>query len=394
MRVLVFACCAFLTACGKDRTSAIQLLTVDGEHVAKVRDSLRRGMPQFQAPLSVLEAEANTGLTVGPMSVVDKTVTPPSGNKHDYMSQAPYWWPDPSKPNGRPYIRRDGQRNPEIDRITDRAELQHLSKTSFSLALAFYFTGREVYAVHAAQLVRVWFLDESTKMNPNLNYGQGIPGITEGRAAGIVETRFLPEIIDAVSLLQGSSAWTGSDDEGLKNWMRTFLRWLLDSRLGREEGRRGNNQETWEEVQVTGLALYTGQLDMARAALERSRAAIGREFDPEGRQPRELARTRAWDYSIFNLTAFLNQAAMGDRLNINLWSYQTPDGRSLRKGIEYLLPFATGVGHFPYKQITPLRRSELHPVLRRAAVGWNDPNYRTLAQQIGGSTAILDLTFP
>jgi hypothetical protein len=394
VRVAMFACCAVLTACGAERNSAIQLLTVDGEHVAEVRDSLRGRRPQFQAPLSVLETEANTGLTVGPMSVMDKALTPPSGNKHDYMSQAPYWWPDPSKPNGKPYIRRDGQRNPEIDRITDRAELQRLSKTAFSLALAFYFTGHQDYAQHAAQLVRVWFLDESTKMNPNLNYGQGIPGIAEGRAAGIIETRFLPELIDAVTLLQGSPAWTASDDQRLKNWMRAFLKWLQESRLGREEGTRGNNQETWDEVQVTGLALYTGQAEIARAALERSRAAIGREFDPDGSQPRELARTRAWDYSIFNLTAFLTQAAMGDRLDIKLWNYQTPDGRSLRKGVEYLIPFATGEARFPYKQITPLRRSALHPILRRAAVGWNDPKYRALAQEIGGKTAILDLTFP
>jgi hypothetical protein len=231
-------------------------------------------------------------------------------------------------------------------------------------------------------------------MNPNLNYGQGIPGIAAGRAAGIIETRFLPELIDAVTLLQGSPAWTATDEQGFKNWMRAYLKWLQESRLGREEQTRGNNQETWDEVQVTGLALYTGQLEIARAALERSRAAIGREFDPEGRQPRELARTRAWDYSIFNLTAFLNQAAMGDRLDIRLWNYQTHDGRGLRKGIEYLLPFATGVAHFPYKQITPLQPSALHPVLRRAAVGWNDPKYRALAQQIGGRTAILDLTFP
>jgi len=325
---------------------------------------------------------------------MDKAVIPPSGDKHDYMSQAPYWWADPSKPRGLPYVRKDGQRNPEVDKITDHAEFERLAKTSFSLALAFYFTGRQDYGQHAAQLLRVWFLDDSTKMNPNLDFGQGIPGIAKGRAAGIIETRFLPEIIDAVTLLQGSSRWTTSDDQRLKKWMRAYLSWLGESRLGREEATRGNNQETWEEVQVTGLGLYTGQKNIARAAVERSRAAIGREFKPDGRQPRELARTRAWDYSIFNLTAFLNLAAVGDRVNVDLWNYQTADGRSLRKGVDYLVPFASREARFPYKQITPFRPSAVQGILRRAAVGWNDSKYRTLAQEIGGGTAMLDLTFP
>ncbi|HKS96405.1 MAG TPA: alginate lyase family protein [Terriglobia bacterium] len=401
-RSLAIACYIFLAACGGPATSngvvaggvTPELLMVDGSHVAAVRDSLRRGGPQFKGALTELEADANRGLTVAPMSVMDKDVTPPSGDKHDYMSQAPYWWPDPSKPGGKPYIRKDGQRNPEIDKITDRANLQRLARTSFALALAFYFTGRQDYARHAARLVRVWFLDPATRMNPNLNFGQGIPGIATGRAAGIVETRFLPQIIDSVTLLQGSSAWTVSDGNGFKGWMGAYLKWLQESPLGHEEAKRRNNQETWYELQVVALALYTGRDDVAWVTLQRSQAAIGKEFEPDGSQPRELARTRSWDYSIFDLTAFLHLATLGTRVGVDLWNYQAPNGGSLRKGADYLIPFATGDKRWPYKQITPFRASELHPVLRLAAVGWKNPKYRAIAQQIGGATPILELTFP
>jgi beta-glucosidase len=371
-----------------------QLLMIDSAHVARVRDSLRRGEPQFQTALTVLEAAANRALNVAPISVMDKGVTPPSGDKHDYMSQAPYWWPDPSKPGGRPYIRRDGQRNPEISRITDRDNLGRLESAVSSLGLAFYFTGRAEYAQHAAQLVRVWFLDPATRMNPHLQFGQGIPGIAEGRSAGIIETRFLPRIIDGVTLLQGSPAWTGSDDNALKDWMRAYLKWLLESPLGRDEARRGNNQETWADVQVVGLAFYTGQTDVARKILEDSREDIAQEFEPDGRQPREIARTRAWDYSIFDLTAFLHLAALGDRVGVDLWNYSTADGRSLRQGLDYLVPFATGEKRFPHRQITEFNASALHPVLRRGAAGWKEARYRELARQIGGETPRLELTLP
>jgi hypothetical protein len=428
--IILFACCVLLCACGEENDStaapgnapgaanpspgtptpgtanpspgtptspgsaSLQLLAANGPHVASVRDSLQRGDPRFRTALMNLEVDAKAALDIKPMSVMDKDVTPPSGDKHDYMSQAPYYWPDPSKSGGKPYIRKDGERNPEIDKITDRAYIQRLARSSFSLALAYFFTGRQEYAEHAAELVRVWFLDAPTRMNPNLNFGQGIPGIAEGRAAGIVETRFLPQIIDAVTLLQGSSAWTSAEDARFKGWMRDYLDWLEESRLGRDESTRGNNQETWYDVQVAALAIYTGQDEVARATLRRAQVDIGDEFERDGRQPRELERARSWDYSIFDLTAFLQLAALGERVGVDLWNYQAPNGGSLRKGVDFLVPFATGEKSWPFKQITPLRRSALHPVLRMAAVGWKDSNYRAIAQQIGGGTAMLDLTLP
>jgi hypothetical protein len=147
-------------------------------------------------------------------------------------------------------------------------------------------------------------------------------------------------------------------------------------------------------VQVAGLALYTGQTDVARKILEDSREDIAQEFEPDGRQPREIARTRAWDYSIFDLTAFLHLAALGDRVGVDLWNYSTADGRSLRQGLDYLVPFATGEKRFPHRQITEFNASALHPVLRRGAAGWKEARYRELARQIGGETPRLELTLP
>jgi beta-glucosidase len=374
--------------------SPVALLLIDSSHLGRVRDSLRRGEAQFQPALTQLAADVSQALNLAPVSVMDKAVTPPSGDKHDYLSQAPYWWPNPATPNGRPYVRRDGERNPEIDRITDRQNIARLQDAVSTLGLAYFLTGRENYAEHAADLVRVWFIDPATRMNPNLQFGQSIPGIAEGRPNGIVETRFLPDILDGITLIRGSPAWTAADDAALKAWMREYLSWLLESPLGREENRRGNNQETWYDVQVAALALYTGQPQIALTNFEDAKSDIREEIEPDGRQPHELERTRAWDYSIFNLQAFLRLATLGERVGVDLWNYRTSDGRGLQKAVDYLIPFATGEKRFPYQQITELRPSALHPILRRAAVGWNNPTYREIARQIGGGSARLNLVLP
>lgn len=370
-------------------------LLLDAERLADVRTRLKRGGDEtLAAALAALEKDAAKALAMKPVSVMDKTIAPPSGDKHDYMSQAPYWWPDPSKPDGRPYIRKDGERNPEIDRLSDHDNFGDLAGAVLTLGLAFHLTGREEYAAQAATLTRVWFLDPATRMNPHLKFGQGIPGITEGRGIGIIETRGLPQLLDGIALIAGSPAWTAKDQQGLAEWMRAYLTWLTDSTHGQEEAKNGNNHETWYDVQVASLALFTGQPEIARRTLERSRDRIGTQFEPDGRQPRELERTRAWDYSIFNLAAFFDLARLGSLVGVDLWGYKTADGRGLRQAFDFLVPVAAGDRKWTYEQITSFSPKPLVPLLRRAAVAWKEPKYAALAKRIGSDNARLELLMP
>ena len=352
-----------------------------------------KGDAAIEAAIATLEADAKKALAISPMSVMDKAFTPPSGDKHDYVSQAPYWWPDPSKPDGKPYIRKDGERNPEISKITDRDNLGRLGDAVATLSLAYAYTGREEYATHAARLVRAWFLDPATRMNPHLQFGQYIPGINQGRGIGIIETRNLPELLDGVMLLSGSPAWTKADEDGLQAWMRAYLTWLVESPHGREESQNGNNHETWYDVQVAGLALYTGQVDVARRTLEGARARIATQIEPDGRQPRELERTRSWHYSEFNLAAFMDLATLGAHVGVDLWNYRTPDGRGIRQAVDFLVPYAAGERKWAFDQITPFSASTMHTILRRGAVVWKEPKYRALADQVGGGPRLV-LTIP
>ncbi len=150
-----------------------------------------------------------------------------------------------------------------------------------------------------------------------------IAAVTGVATAGI-ETRDLPRLINAVGMLAGSKTWTADDESGLQAWMRAYVQWLLESPHGQAEAKNGNNHETWNDVQVDGLALHTGQQEVARRTLEGVRNRIAKQIEPDGGQPRELASTRSWDYSIFNLTAFFDLAAMGERLGVDLWSFRRP----------------------------------------------------------------------
>ena len=314
-----------------------------------------------------LERDARKALTSGPFSVTSKATTPPSGDKHDYMSQAPYFWPDPNRPNGLPYIRRDGERNPEINKITDHRVLDQMESAVETLALAWHSMRNEEYAAKATTLLRAFFLDPVTRMNPNLQFAQAIPGINTGRGIGLIETRGLTRIVDAIGLLADSKAWTAADQKGMEDWFSRFLQWMLESKNGREEAAAKNNHGTFYDVQIVSFALFLGKTDLAKSVLETAKTKrIAVQIEPDGRQPLELARTKAWSYSVGNLDGLMLLARLGENVGVDLWNYETRDGRSIRKALEFLKPFASGEKKWTYQQLGEWPPQILLALIRRA----------------------------
>ncbi|HEC02901.1 MAG TPA: alginate lyase [Phycisphaerales bacterium] len=353
-------------------------------HEAKRR--VARGDKLLQPAFQKLIAEADDALKTGPFSVMDKKLTPSSGDKHDYMSLGPYWWPDPKKPDGLPYIRRDGQVNPESRTDdTDRPAFGRMNSAVETLALAWYFTARESYAVHAARLLRTWFLDPATKMNPHLEFGQAIPGRVEGRDIGIIDTARLTRTVDAVGLIQNSEAWTDEDRRRMRQWCADYLEWLGTSDHGLGEAKTRNNHATWYDAQVVSLALFTGQEGLARTTLEAVKhRRIDTQIQPDGSQPHELARTKSMGYSTMNLDGFFRLASMGDKVGVDLWKYESSDGRSIRKALDFLAPYANPRKKWPHKQISSYSAESLFSLLRRGAIAYADPSYETLAAKLDG----------
>ena len=359
--------------------TAPRVFLLDGKHLQLTRQRVQAGDKSLTPAWAKLEGEAQKALSVPPSSVVSKEAMPPSGDKHDYMSQAPYFWPDPKSPNGWPYIRRDGERNPEINKITDHGSLDQLESSVETLALAFYFKGDEAYAAKATQLLRAFFLDPATRMNPNLQYAQFIPGVNTGRGIGLIETRGLTQVVDSIGLLQGSKALTAADQHGLQDWFGKFLQWMLESKNGRDEAAAKNNHGTYYDLQVVSFALFVGKDDLARQVLQAARQKrIATQIEPDGRQPLELARTKAWSYSVGNLDGLILLATLGEKLGVDLWNFRTRDGRSIRLALDFLTPVALGAQKWQYQELGGLKPQTLFPLMRRAATTYQDKQYQAL----------------
>lgn len=264
--------------------------------------------------------EADKSLEWGPHSVMEKKNNPPSGDKHDYMSLAPYFWPDPSKPDGLPYMRKDGQTNPEVHDYMDKEYMPKLCENVYTQALAYYFSGDEKYAAQAAKLLRVWFLDTATRMNPNLQFGQAIKGVNTGRGTGLIDTRHFVKVVDAVGLLQGSKNWTAKDKAGMKQWFAQFLNWMQTSAEGKDELDAPNNHGIWYDAQRMSFALFVDSTALAKKIVANAMQRLDKQMDETGSFPHEMERTIALHYSGFALQAFFYVVQMAETIGINMWS--------------------------------------------------------------------------
>jgi hypothetical protein len=365
LSLIFWSCC--LVAVGATAQDSLlsksDIIKLDFKAVAASKNKVRAHDPALMPAYEQLLKDADKLLDYAPVSVMQKSAVPPSGDKHDYMSIAPYFWPDPSKPNGLPYMNRDGVVNPEVRQYTDKTNLPIVCENIYLLSLAWYFSNEEKYARHASKLAEVWFLDTATRMNPNLNYGQAVKGVTEGRAEGLIDSRFFIWAIDGIRLLEGSRSWTAADQASLKRWFSAFLTWMQTSRLAQKEMNAKNNHGVWYDAQSLAMALFADSVELAGRIVERAADRLDKQMDTSGLFPLELTRTTSLHYSVFILNAFTVVAELSEQTAVNLWTLETPSGKSLRKGFEVILPYIAREKAWPWPQIHEFNFFNAVPVL-------------------------------
>lgn len=307
---------------------------------------------------SSLPSSDPAGLDGRLIRVTDKRRAPDGGTLHDFFSMGPYWWPNPDTPDGLPYVRRDGHVNPEARGGTDddRARIDLLAGALRSLVAACSVRPPADCRRRAAALLRAFFLDPASAMNPSLTFAQAIPGICAGRGIGIIDTVPLVALLDDLAALDATGAPTlsPSEDAALRAWFSAYLDWLLSSKNGLDERRAHNNHGTWMDAQLCAYARYARRPDVVRAVLAEVPARrIDTQILADGRQPFELERTRSFSYSLFNLRALVRLARFGREFGVDLLGHVAPSGGSIPKAAAFLRPYADESVPWPYPEIDP-----------------------------------------
>jgi hypothetical protein len=314
-----------------------------------------------------------------PITVTASSSPRSAGGKHDYFSEGDYWWPDPKNPDG-PYIQRDGMSNPD-NFHSHRLALIRLSLQVPALAAAWLLTKDERYATRAAKHLRAWFLDESTRMNPHLQYAQAIHGRFTGRGTGIIDTIHLVEVTRAITALEKSRALTAAEHDRIRQWFVEYVRWMTTSKNGGDERDAQNNHGTCWVMQVAEFARYTRNAELTAFCKNRYKTVmLPTQFAADGSFPLELKRTKPYSYSLFNLDIMSTVCQILSTPEDNLWTYRLADGRGMEKAVAYMYPFIKDKHAWPlppdvqYFDAFPNRQ----PSLLFAGLALSKPEYLAL----------------
>ena len=294
-------------------------------------------------------AGAEAALKQPPLTITSHRAKLSEGGPNDFYSNGDYWWPDPKKPDGLPYIKRDGETNPE-NFTAHRDCMRELRDTVAALAAAWLATGDAKYPEKAAALLETFFLDPATRMNPHLEYAQAIPGITPGRGIGIIDTLHLIEIPMAVKAMENSPAFTRELREGQRAWFRDYAKWMTESKNGKEEAATKNNHAVAYYLQLAVFAEFTGD----EARLDECRQRFKEIFIPtqmaeDGSFPQELARTKPYGYSIFQLDNLATLCQVLSTSEESLWEFELPDGRGIQRAMAFLHPYLADKATWPHQ---------------------------------------------
>lgn len=292
--------------------------------------------------------KANRALTQQPITVTAESSMRSAGGKHDFYSEGDYWWPDPKNPDS-PYIQRDGMTNPE-NFTAHRLAMIRFSEIVGSLASAYRISGDDKYARHALRHATAWFTDTATRMNPNLLYAQAIKGRVTGRGIGIIDAIQLMEVVKGLQLIE--RRLRQSDVKlfsSYREWFTRYLEWVTTHKYGIDEMNALNNHGTCWVMQVAVFASFTRNEKILAMCRDRYKnILLPNQMAVDGSFPLETRRTKPYGYSIFNLDAMATICKVLSTSSDNLWNYQTSDGKSIRKGIEFLHPYIVDKSKWPF----------------------------------------------
>jgi hypothetical protein len=321
-------------------------------------------------------ARAKAFLQSVPVTVTDAYCERSAGDKHDFYSEGDYWWPNPENPEGA-YIQKDGQTNPD-NFTAHRFAMIRLSEIVATLTSAWLLTEDQVYADKALEHLNAWFVDTASMMNPHLLYAQAIFGKVTGRGIGLIDAYHFVEVARSIKLLSDKGEIPQEQAAQIKAWFGQFLTWMTTHEYGISEMNWHNNHGTCWAATAASMAVLTDNKEIIELCTKRFKTILlPNQMGDNGSFPLELERTKPYGYSLFNIDAFCNVAQILSTKEDKLFEFETADGKSLKKGLEFISPYIADKSKWPFQKDIYIWNAwpVCHPSLLFSGLAYENKDY-------------------
>ena len=306
----------------------------DGDHMKEIRRELRRGFSSYRHAYNQVIESANSTLKHQGWSVTTKPEPIPGVLLHEYLSIPDGWSPNPLKPNGLPW-QRDLENVSSANQF-DRLQLDSLNHALRSLSLAWYFTGDRPYALKAAELLRIWFLNPETAMMPHIEHAQSIPGRSGGRFTGLREGMILTGLLDAIVIAEAAGTLKRPEEKELRDWYQLYLDWMLLSSQGAEATAFAGYDALVFHYQAVSIAHFLGLEEVTVVHLRLALQLLPQLFLEDGRPSSSASRPVQTVESMAAAGLLVELTELSLRLGTDLIAINDSNGQLLFRAIEYL----------------------------------------------------------
>jgi hypothetical protein len=400
--ILLFS--LLVTTCGSSDSIPEFTISNTGPYILNVQNlevinNHKESDSVIQHSFSRLIVGADSLLNTSFEFVTDKPEPPPGGTKNDYMSIHRYWH---QNPDGEPYY--DESISNALVEEYDRPRLARFSSAVYTLSLAYFFSGNEKYAEKAAELLKGWFLEPETRMNPQMDYAQIQIGTTDtggGGTQGIIDANDFINVIEAVSLLYDSHHWSGENHKTLKEWFYHFSEWILKNYNA--DAFSTTNISTWMDGQRASYFLFTEQEGRLNSNFHIPPVSgrIESQFSEQGTQIYESGRARSQHYVYYNLRGYMNLANMRKNRSGNDRDWQVLSSGNhggLKPAIDNLVTHIQGnTGSTFFERDPNFDECRYLEIFRPAAIAFHSYEYDAAASQLLNNGCInsnIILTYP
>ena len=200
----------------------------------------------------------------------------------------------------------------------NQEDFRSLVQNCTMLTLASYFSDDNSYADHAVSIIKEWFLDQNTKVNPSKVFTEA--------THRLLKTTYVYTLFDSLRLLRKKGRFSEDEWHGLQRWFTQVMEAMDQSARAWRLGYTSKDHiGLYYDIQYSSIAAFINNSTQMYKTIQDSIARLYEHVAPDGTLHNEITKKSCESNQIFALAGWQTMDRMASKLGIDLWNQAIDD---------------------------------------------------------------------